>query len=126
LLLDSHAAYLRRGRLQSLAFTVVGALVLLVALLNYLPPPESDLIRATLLAVGILLMLMPFARSLEIAGIAVQRPEAVRPAFGRSKALRTSSLLQRGYHLGSFALPATPDSGRSRRDVVEADLFRQH
>ncbi len=125
LLLDSHDSYLRRGRWQSIGFAVAGIVVLAVALLNLLPPPESDTIRATVLAVGVLLVLMPTARSLKIGAVELQRPEAVRPAFGRSKALRTSSLLQRGYHLGSFALPATPDSGRSRRDVVEADLFRR-
>ena len=125
LLLGSHDAYLRRGRLQSVCFVLAGFVVLAVAVFNLLPPPESDAIRATLLALGALLVLLPFARSLKIGAVELQRPEAVRPAFGRSKALRTSSLLQRGYHLGSFALPPTPDSGRSRRDVVEADLFRQ-
>jgi len=74
--------------------------------------------------VGVLLLLMPTARSLRIGAVELQRPEVERPQFGRSKALRTGSLLQRGYQLSSFALPVTPDSGRSRRDVVEADLFR--
>lgn len=124
LLLDSHDNYLRRGRLQSLGFALAGLVVLSVALLNLLPPPESDTIRATLLAVGVLLLLMPTARSLRIGAVELQRPEVERPQFGRSKALRTGSLLQRGYQLSSFALPVTPDSGRSRRDVVEADLFR--
>jgi hypothetical protein len=124
LLLDSHDNYVRRGRWQSAGFAFVGVAVLVVALFNLLPPPESDTIRATLLAVGVLLVLMPTARSLKIGAVELQRPEVERPQFGRSKALRTSSLLQRGYQFSSFALPATPDSGRSRRDVVEADLFR--
>ncbi len=123
-LLDAHDVYLRRRRLQSLGFVLAGVVVLIVALFNLLPPPESDGIRATLLAVGVLLVLLPTARSLRIGAVELERPELERPQFGRSKALRTGSLLQRGYQFSSFALPATPDSGRSRRDVVEADLFR--
>jgi hypothetical protein len=121
-LLVSHAGYLRRNRLQNVGFIVLGMIVLGLALTDTLPPPPSEAIRTTVLAVGVLLTLTPFAKTLRIGVVELERAEATRPAFGRSKALRTSSLMQRGYHLGAFALPATPDVGRGRRGVVEAEL----
>ncbi|MBK8459594.1 MAG: hypothetical protein IPL43_04875 [Micropruina sp.] len=121
-LLASHRIHTWKARLQNAALIAAGVAVSWVGLTDLLPGPESEAIRATVFALGILLALMPFARSLKIGVVELQRAEAARPVFGRSKALRTSSLMQRGYHLGSFALPATPEMGRSKREIVEADL----
>lgn len=121
-LLSAHRRYVWRNRFQGLLLVALGALVCWAALNNWLPGEASDTILATVFALGVILLLMPFARSLRIGAVEFTRPEPTAPAFGRSRALRTSSLMQRGYHLGSFALPPTPEKGRSRRDIVEADL----
>ena len=121
-LLNAHRTFQWRQRVQNLALVVVGALVGALGLTGTLPGPPSDAIRTTVVALGIILVMMPFARSLKIGAVEFTRPEASRPLFGRSRALRTSSLMQRGYHLGSFALPPTPERGRSRREIVEADV----
>lgn len=121
-LLNAHRSFQWRQRAQNLALVVVGALVGALGLTGTLPGPPSDAIRTTVVALGIILLMMPFARSLKIGAVEFTRPEVARPVFGRSRALRTSSLMQRGYHLGSFALPPTPERGRSRREIVEADL----
>jgi tetratricopeptide (TPR) repeat protein len=121
-LLASHRIHTWKTRVQNVLLISMGVAVCWVGLTDLLPGPESEAIRATVFALGILLALMPFARTLKIGVVELQRAEAARPVFGRSKALRTSSLMQRGYHLGSFALPATPEMGRSKREIVEADL----
>ncbi len=124
-LLQSHQMYVWRARLQNVGMVVLGAVVSYLGLTDTLPGPSSDTIRATVLALGVLLMLMPFARSLKIGAVELQRPEIERPEFGRSKALRTSSLLQRGYHLGAFVLPAPPEQSRTPvRQSVEAAVER--
>jgi hypothetical protein len=63
-------------------------------------------------AVGVLLLLMPFARSLKVGVVELSRDAETAPLSGRSKSLRTSRLLLRANHLGTFALPSPPEKGR--------------
>jgi len=104
---------------QNVLFFAVGAVVAALALWGRLPPPESDTIRVTVLALGVLLMLMPFARNLKVGVVELSREEAPAPLSGRSKSLRTSRLLLRSHHLGTFTPPAPPDKGRRARQRAE-------
>lgn len=79
-----------------------------------LPGSESDTVRALVLEVGVLL-LMPFARSLKVGVVELSRDAETAPLSGRSKSLRTSRLLLRANHLGTFALPSPPEKGVSTR-----------
>ena len=89
-----------------------GALVTWAGLTNVLPGPESDTIRALVLGLGVLLLLMPFARSLKVGVVELSRDADAAPLSGRSKSLRTSRLLLRANHLGTFPLPSPPEKGR--------------
>lgn len=100
---------------QNLVFFLVGGAITALALWGRLPGPESDTIRALVLALGVLLMLMPFARNLKVGVVELSREEAPAPLSGRSKSLRTSRLLLRSHHLGTFAPPSPPDKGRRAR-----------
>lgn len=101
-----------RKLLQNLVFFAAGVVVAVLALWGNLPGPESDTVRVTVLALGVLLMLMPFARNLKVGVVELSRNEEAAPLSGRSKSLRTSRLLLRAHHLGSFTPPAPPDKGR--------------
>jgi hypothetical protein len=105
---------------QNLAFFVVGAVVAGLALLGGLPGPESDTIRVTVFALGVLLMLMPFARSLKVGIVELNRDAAAAPLSGRSKSLRTSRLLLRSNQLGTLSLPSPPDKGRRAHSEAQA------
>ncbi|MEN0069952.1 MAG: hypothetical protein AAGC63_02985 [Propionicimonas sp.] len=104
---------------QNLVFFVVGGVIAALALWGRLPGPESDTIRVTVLALGVLLMLMPFARNLKVGVVELSREESPAPLSGRSKSLRTSRLLLRAHHLGTFAPPSPPDKGRRARQRAE-------
>ncbi len=99
-------------RAQNVAFFALGALVAWLALTDLLPGPSSDSIRVMMLGVGVLLLLMPFARSLKVGVVELSRDAPSAPLSGRSKSMRTSRLLLRTHHLGMFALPTPPDKGR--------------
>jgi hypothetical protein len=101
-----------RKRLQNIGFVALGTLVTWLGLANVLPGPESDALRVTVLGVGVLLLLMPFARSLKVGVVELSRDADTAPLSGRSKSLRTSRLLLRANHLGTFALPSPPEKGR--------------
>ncbi len=101
-----------RKRLQNTSFLALGVLVSWLGLSNQLPGPESETVRALVLGVGVLLMLMPFARSLKVGVVELSRDADSAPLSGRSKSLRTSRLLLRANHLGTFALPSPPEKGR--------------
>ena len=106
---------------QNALFFAFGAFVVWLSLLDALPGPPSDSIRITMLGVGVLLMLMPFARSLKVGLVELSRDAPPAPLSGRSKSLRTSRLLLRSHHLGTFALPAPPDKGRRAHTRVSTD-----
>ena len=101
-----------RKRLQNVVFVGLGMLVSWLGLTNQLPGPESDTVRVLVLAVGVLLLLMPFARSLKVGVVELSRDADSAPLSGRSKSLRTSRLLLRANHLGTFSLPSPPEKGR--------------
>ena len=101
-----------RKRLQNVIFVGLGMLVSWLGLTNQLPGPESDTVRVLVLAVGVLLLLMPFARSLKVGVVELSRDADSAPLSGRSKSLRTSRLLLRANHLGTFSLPSPPEKGR--------------
>lgn len=110
-----------RKRAQNLGFLALGILVTWLGLTGRLPGPESDTVRVMVVGVGVLLLLMPFARSLKVGVVELSRDADAAPLSGRSKSLRTSRLLLRANHLGTFALPSPPEKGRrahaqSRRD----------
>ena len=105
--------------LQNLVFFAVGIVVASLALWGVLPGPESDTIRVTVLALGVLLMLMPFARNLKVGVVELSREVEQAPLTGRSKSLRTSRLLLRSHHLGTLSPPAPPDKGRRARQRAE-------
>lgn len=104
---------------QNVVFFAVGAVVSSLALWGILPGPESDTIRVTVLALGVLLMLMPFARNLKVGVVELSREVEPAPLSGRSKSLRTSRLLLRSHHLGTLTPPAPPDKGRRARQRAE-------
>ncbi|MFZ1285161.1 MAG: hypothetical protein WAQ75_13695, partial [Propionicimonas sp.] len=106
-------------RAQNLGFFAAGLGVAAVALLNYLPGPESDTIRVTVFALGVLLMLMPFARSLKVGVVELSRDAEAAPLSGRSKSLRTSRVLLRSHQLGTFTLPFPPDKGRRAHQTAQ-------
>ncbi|MFZ0531115.1 MAG: hypothetical protein WAL91_11345, partial [Propionicimonas sp.] len=112
-----------RRRLQNAAFIVLGALVTWAGLTNQLPGPESDTIRALVLGLGVLLLLMPFARSLKVGVVELSRDADAAPLSGRSKSLRTSRLLLRANHLGTFALPSPPEKGRRAHAQSRAEGY---
>ncbi len=112
LLMISHRWSAWRRRLQNFGFIGLGALVTWAGLTNVLPGPESDTIRALVLGLGVLLLLMPFARSLKVGVVELSRDADAAPLSGRSKSLRTSRLLLRANHLGTFPLPSPPEKGR--------------
>lgn len=99
-------------RAQNALFLALGATVAWLALSDQLPGESSDSIRVMVLAVGVLLLLMPFARSLKVGVVELSRDSPSAPLSGRSKSMRTSRLLLRSHHLGTFALPSPPDKGR--------------
>ncbi len=101
-----------RRRIQNGLFLVLGAVICWIGLLGLLPGPESDTVRVMVVAVGVLLLLMPFARSLKVGVVELSRDAEAAPLSGRSKSLRTSRLLLRANHLGTFALPSPPEKGR--------------
>jgi len=101
-----------RKRLLNVGFLALGALVSWLGLTGQLPGAESDTVRALVLGVGVLLLLMPFARSLKVGVVELSRDAEAAPLSGRSKSLRTSRLLLRANHLGTFALPSPPEKGR--------------
>jgi tetratricopeptide (TPR) repeat protein len=101
-----------RRRLQNGVFLALGAVVGWLGLTGTLPGPESDTVRVMVVAVGVLLLLMPFARSLKVGVVELSRDAETAPLSGRSKSLRTSRLLLRANHLGTFALPSPPEKGR--------------
>ena len=101
-----------RKRLLNVGFIALGALVTWLGLTGQLPGPESETVRALVLGVGVLLLLMPFARSLKVGVVELSRDADTAPLSGRSKSLRTSRLLLRANHLGTFALPSPPEKGR--------------
>ena len=112
-----------RKRLQNGAFLLLGVFVAWLGLTNQLPGPESDTMRVMVVGVGILLLLMPFARSLKVGVVELSRDADAVPLSGRSKSLRTSRLLLRANHLGTFSLPSPPEKGRraharSRQDTT--------
>ena len=114
-----------RKRTENVVFIALGGLVAWLGLANQLPGPESDAIRVMVAGVGVLLLLMPFARSLKVGVVELSRDAESAPLSGRSKSLRTSRLLLRANHLGTFALPSPPEKGRraharSREDVAAA------
>jgi hypothetical protein len=114
-----------RKRLQNAAFLGLGALVAWLGLTDQLPGPASDTMRVMVVGVGVLLLLMPFARSLKVGVVELSREADAAPLSGRTKSLRTSRLLLRANHLGTFALPSPPEKGRrahaqSRADAVGA------
>ncbi|HEY3547993.1 MAG TPA: hypothetical protein VGK17_18125 [Propionicimonas sp.] len=101
-----------RKRLLNLGFLALGAVVSWLGLTGQLPGSESDTVRALVMGVGVLLLLMPFARSLKVGVVELSRDADTAPLSGRSKSLRTSRLLLRANHLGTFALPSPPEKGR--------------
>ncbi len=101
-----------RKRLQNGAFLAFGAFVTWLGLTNRLPAPDSDTMRVMVVGVGVLLLLMPFARSLKVGVVELSRDADSVPLSGRSKSLRTSRLLLRANHLGTFSLPSPPEKGR--------------
>lgn len=101
-----------RKRLQNGLFIALGVFVTWLGLTNRLPGPESDTMRVMVIGVGVLLLLMPFARSLKVGVVEISRDADAVPLSGRSKSLRTSRLLLRANHLGTFALPSPPEKGR--------------
>lgn len=101
-----------RKRLLNVGFLALGGLVSWLGLTSQLPGPQSDTIRVLVLAVGVLLLLMPFARNLKVGVVELSRDADTEPLSGRSKSLRTSRLLLRANHLGTFALPSPPEKGR--------------
>lgn len=101
-----------RKRLQNGLFLALGAAVVWLGLTGQLPGPESDTVRVMVVGVGILLLLMPFARSLKVGVVELSRDAEAAPLSGRSKSLRTSRLLLRANHLGTFALPSPPEKGK--------------
>lgn len=110
-----------RKRLVNATFLLLGAIVTWLGLSNQLPGPDSDALRVMVIGVGVLLLLMPFARSLKVGVVELSRDADTAPLSGRSKSLRTSRLLLRANHLGTFTLPSPPEKGRrahaqSRRD----------
>ena len=105
-------------RLQNTVFLGLGALVVWLALTDALPGPSNDSIRVMVLGVGVLLLLMPFARSLKVGVVELSRDAPTAPLSGRSKSMRTSRVLLRSHHLGSFALPPPPDRGRRARETA--------
>ncbi|MGB7962295.1 MAG: hypothetical protein WCF12_04950 [Propionicimonas sp.] len=104
---------------QNLGFFAAGTLVAAAALMNYLPGPESDTIRVTVFALGVLLMLMPFARSLKVGVLELSRDAEAAPLSGRSKSLRTSRVLLRSHQVGTFSLPSPPDKGRRAHQAAQ-------
>ena len=104
---------------QNLGFFAAGMLVSAAALLNYLPGPASDTIRVTVFALGVLLMLMPFARSLKVGVVELSREAEAAPLSGRSKSLRTSRVLLRSHQVGTFSLPSPPDKGRRAHQAAQ-------
>jgi tetratricopeptide (TPR) repeat protein len=110
-----------RRRLQNVAFLGLGALVAWLGLTDQLPGPDSDTMRVMVVGVGILLLLMPFARSLKVGVVELSRDADTAPLSGRTKSLRTSRLLLRANHLGTFALPSPPDKGRRAHAQSRAD-----
>jgi len=121
LLLISYRWSRWRRRLQNGAFIGLGALVTWAGLTNVLPGPQSDTIRALVLGLGVLLLLMPFARSLKVGVVELSRDADTAPLTGRSKSLRTSRLLLRANHLGTFALPSPPEKGRRAHAQSRSD-----
>lgn len=101
-----------RKRLQNTIFMVMGLVVGWLGLTGQLPGTQSETVRALVLGVGVLLVLMPFARSLKVGIVELSRDAESAPLSGRSKSLRTSRLLLRANHLGTFALPSPPEKGR--------------
>ena len=101
-----------RKRLLNGAFLALGAFVTWLGLTNQLPGPDSETLRAMVVGVGVLLLLMPFARSLKVGVVELNRDADTVPLSGRSKSLRTSRLLLRANHLGTFSLPSPPEKGR--------------
>ncbi|MCA0296137.1 MAG: hypothetical protein LCH96_12700 [Actinobacteria bacterium] len=100
-----------RKRIQNGLFLLVGAVICWLGLTGALPGPESDTVRVMVVGVGVLLLLMPFARSLKVGVVELSRDADAAPLSGRSKSLRTSRLLLRANHLGTFAPPAPPEKG---------------
>lgn len=111
-----------RKRLQNGAFLVLGAFVTWLGLTNRLPGPESDTMRVMVVGVGVLLLLMPFARSLKVGVVELSRDADTVPLSGRSKSLRTSRLLLRANHLGTFSLPSPPEKGRRAHSRSRAEV----
>ena len=103
-----------RKRLLNVGFLGLGVVVSWLGLTGQLPGSESDTIRALVLGVGVLLLLMPFARSLKVGVVELSRDAETAPLSGRSKSLRTSRLLFRANHLGTFALPSPPERAAGR------------
>lgn len=103
---------------QNMLFFGLGLLVAWLGLADILPQPSSDTIRAMVLGLGVLLMLMPFARSLKVGVVELSREDEPAPLSGRSKSLRTSRLLLRVNHLGTFALPSPPEKGRRAHETA--------
>jgi hypothetical protein len=101
-----------RKRIQNGLFIALGLFVTWLGLTNRLPGPDSDTMRVMVVGVGVLLLLMPFARSLKVGVVEISRDADAVPLSGRSKSLRTSRLLLRANHLGTFALPSPPEKGR--------------
>jgi len=118
LLMISYQKSRWQRRVQNAAFLLLGAVVAWLALTDQLPGPTSDSIRVMMLGVGVLLLLMPFARSLKVGVGELSRDAPIAPLSGRSKSMRTSRLLLRTHHLGMFTLPTPPDKGRRAHHAV--------
>ena len=108
--------------LQNALFFGLGLVVAWLGLADVLPQPSSDTIRAMVLGLGVLLMLMPFARSLKVGVVELSREDEPAPLSGRSKSLRTSRLLLRVNHLGTFALPSPPEKGRRAHQSAQQEI----
>jgi hypothetical protein len=72
-------------------------------------------IRATVLAIGLVLIFIPFVRSVKVGAFEVHRPDRAPPISGRSKALRSGTVLQRNALLTATSSSVPSLSGQLER-----------
>ncbi len=107
----------RRLRILQSAASVTLGLVLAASVLfdvaqvnERVPGLGIAAVRATTLAFGFLLVMVPFVHSIKVGNFELHRPDRAPPILGRSKALRASSVLQRNALLTTTTslLPSMP------------------
>ncbi len=101
----------RKRQVGMVGLLVAGVTVTLLVLTGWwgvvgsIPGPEAAVtaVEVALFTLGLVLLFLPFARSVKLGNFELQRQDHAPPLSGRSKALRSSSVLQRNAMLSGTA-----------------------